>query len=302
MEGEQPTIAESEQAVPAIGAEQEVETEETEKPVDLQQPEGQAETEPEEDDGLDELDFGFKKYRVPKELKQDVENWRAATTKKEQSVAEQQKALETQRLKQAEASDAELDARANLRTVNSELERFKSFDWNAYQQLKQTDYVAAEEAWNYVQHLKGQKADLEGTIGKATQERTQAAQQDLAKRVEQTTSEATKIIPGLKAEAVAGKINELVSFAQSEGIPEQVLKDMWSPTLLKLLHRAQVGHLAMQKQATAAPKPAVQQPTLVPLEKVAGKSTPGASKSIGDLAKSGDMDAYVAARKAGRVR
>ncbi|HEU4549615.1 MAG TPA: hypothetical protein VFS01_07955, partial [Rhizomicrobium sp.] len=78
--------------------------------------------------------------------------------------------------------------------------------------------------------------------------------------------------------------------------------DNWSPQLLKLLHRARVGTLAMQKQATAAPKPANQQPTLAPLEKVAGKSTPAASKSLRDIAGSGDMEAYVAARKAGKVR
>lgn len=302
MEGEQPTIASSEPEVPAIAPDVSNEAE-VETPVDLQQPEGQVESEDQpEDDGLDDLDFGFKKYRVAKELKAAVEDWRASTTKKEQSVAEQARALEAGRLKQAEASDAELDARANLRAVNAELGRFKDYDWNAYQAHYQTDPMGADQAWNYAAHLRNQKTELEGALGRATQERTQFAQQDLAKRVEQTASEATKIIPGLRAEAVNDKVNELIAFAQSEGIPDQVLRDQWSPTLLKLLHRAHIGTLAMQKQATAAPKPAVPQPTLVPLEKVAGKSTPAASKSITDIAKSGDMEAYAAARKAGRVR
>ena len=281
---------------------------ETEKPVEIVDEEVIPDLPDDEidtptDDETDELEFGFKKYKVPKELKADVEAWRTATTQKEQTVATERKALEAARLKQAEATDAELDARAQLRTITAEMERFNAFDFNAYQQLKQTDFVGAEEAWAYKQHLKEQHAALTETVTKAASERTELSQQDLAKRVQETASEAIKIIPGLKADAVSNKVSELVSFAQSEGIPEQVLKDLWSPVFLKLLHRAQVGTLAMQKQATAAPKPAaVSQPVIAPLEKVAGRSTPAASKTIGDIAKSGDMEAYAAARKLGRVR
>lgn len=302
MEGEQPSIASvAEQAVPAIAPEIENE-EEVETPVDLQQPEGQETDEDQPpDDDLDELDFGFKKYRVPKELKAAVEDWRASTTKKEQSVAEQAKALETARLKQAEASEAELSARAELHGIKGQLAEFAKLTPQDWAYHMQNDPLGTQQARMQYDMLKDRQTELEATLGKATTERTAAAQQDLAKRVQETFSEASKIIPGLKAEATSKAIEELVAFAHSEGIPEQVLQDNWSPQLLKLLHRARIGTLAMQKQA-AAPKPAAAQPTIAPLEKVAGKSSPGASKSISDLAKSGDMEAYVAARKAGRVR
>ena len=166
----------------------------------------------------------------------------------------------------------------------------------------QNDPLGTQQARMQYDMLRERQAQLEGVVSSATKERTEAAQQALAKRVQETFAEATKIIPGTTAETVNKTIEELVQFAHSEGIPEQVLQDNWSPQLLKLLHRARVGTLAMQKQATAAPKPANQQPTLAPLEKVAGKSTPAASKSLRDIAASGDMEAYVASRKAGKVR
>lgn len=300
MDGEQPNVAANEQAVPAIDP-AEVETQEAEKPVDLQQPEeGQAATE-QEDDGLDELEFGFKKYRVPKDLKTDVEEWRKATTQKEQIVAEQKRALEADRLKQAQASDAELEARAELKGVKAQLAEYAKLttqDWQYYMQNDPLGTQQAQLQWNI---LKDRAAQLEGVVSNAAKERAGAAQQDLAKRVQETLAAAPKIIPGWKAETADTTIKELVEFAQSEGVSDQVLQDNWSPQLLKLLHRARIGTLTIEKQATAAPKP-TPQPTLVPLEKVAGKSTPGASKSLGDIAKSGDMEAYIAARKAGRVR
>lgn len=300
MEGEQPTIASEEQVTPAIP---EVEETEVETPVDLQQPEGQETDEDQpEDDGLDELDFGFKKYRVPKELKTAVEEWRSSTTKKEQSVAEQTRALEASRLKQAEASDAELDARAELKGIKGQLAEYAKLSANDWAYHMQNDPLGTQQARMQYDMLRERQAQLEGVVSSATKERTEAAQQALAKRVQETFAEATKIIPGTTAETVNKSIEELVQFAHSEGIPEQVLQDNWSPQLLKLLHRARVGTLAMQKQATAAPKPANQQPTLAPLEKVAGKSTPAASKSLRDIAASGDMEAYVASRKAGKVR
>ena len=300
MDGEQPTIASEEQVTPAIP---EVEETEVETPVDLQQPEGQETDEDQpEDDGLDELDFGFKKYRVPKELKTAVEEWRSSTTKKEQSVAEQTRALEASRLKQAEASDAELDARAELKGIKGQLAEYAKLSANDWAYHMQNDPLGTQQARMQYDMLRERQAQLEGVVSSATKERTEAAQQALAKRVQETFAEATKIIPGTTAETVNKSIEELVQFAHSEGIPEQVLQDNWSPQLLKLLHRARVGTLAMQKQATAAPKPANQQPTLAPLEKVAGKSTPAASKSLRDIAGSGDMEAYVAARKAGKGR
>lgn len=294
MEGEQTTVAEQE--LPAIGGvendpatqaeviEQEIETGE--------QP---------EDDGLDELDFGFKKYRVQKELKTAVEDWRSATTKKEQTLAEQTRALEAKAAQQAEADEAELDARAERRAIGKDIDAYGKMtpqDWSA---LEAQDPVGAGQHWRNYQMLKDRAATLDTELKTASSKRTEAAQHAFAKRVQETLSEAPRIIPGWKAETANQTIQDIVQFANSEGIPEQWLKDNWSPVLLKFLHRARIGSIAMTK-ATAAPAPSVQAAPIAPLETVAGKSTPAASRSLSDLAKAGNMDAYVAARKSGRAR
>src|SRR5690606_15287137 len=97
----------------------------------------------------------------------------------------------------------------------------------------------------------------------------------------------------------AATIDKLVAFATSEGIPEQVLKANWSPTLLGLLHKAHIGAQAIAKQA--APKQAA--PTAIaPLATVKAMSSPTTAKSVADLAKGDDMAAYAAARAAGKKR
>ena len=71
-----------------------------------------------------------------------------------------------------------------------------------------------------------------------------------------------------------------------------MLQDNWSPQLLKLLHRAHLGHNLLTKQ-TSAPKPTVVPPQ--PLQTVAGKSSPMNRSDLG----SADMETYVALRKKG---
>jgi hypothetical protein len=235
-----------------------------------------------------------KTYKIPKALESGILKNKDYTTKT-QSVAAKAKELEsreaeiTQRL---QATDEELNTRAQLRQVDAEIERFKDYDWNAFQQARQTDLLGAQEAWDYAQHLRQTKAGLEQVLGQSQQKRAQAAQQDLAKRFHETLAEAPKFIPGWTPETADKTIDELVRFANSEGIPEQFLKDNWSPTLLKFIHRAQLGHNLLSKTQAAPKPPAV---PLAPLATVNGKSTPAAR---GDLA-SADMETYVALRKKG---
>jgi hypothetical protein len=242
-----------------------------------------------------------KQFQVPKELEGEF-MMQADYTRKRQADAERAKELDEREAaitKQAEATEAELDARATLRTLNAEIDRFKDYDWATYQQHRRQDPMGADEAWQYKAHLQNQKAELEGTISKALIERTEKAQQDLAKRVQETAEAALKIIPGLTAENRGPAIDKLVAFAASEGVPEQTLKDLWSPTFLKILHQAQIGKMALSKQA--APKPAPK-PAPAPLQTVRAATSPQATRSLSDIAKSDDMEAYAAARAKGRTR
>jgi hypothetical protein len=278
---------------------------EKEKPTELPPPEP-VDNADELDDSAEQSAEDFvtverngKTYQIPRDLEGEL-LMQSDYTKKTQTVAEKAKALESRETeinRLAEATEAELDARAQLRGIDSEIERFKTFDFAAFQQARQTDPMGADEAWAYKQHLANQKAELEGVIGKTRSERTEKAQQDLAKRVQETTAFAQKEIPGFKPELT----DTLVKFAIDNGVPEDVLKANWSPVFYKLLHRAHLGDQAMKRQAAApkAPPPAA---PIAPLQTVTAKSQPAAKLSLAELAKQGRMEEYAAARKAGRVR
>jgi len=248
-----------------------------------------------------QIERNGKQYQVPKELEGEF-LMQSDYTKKTQTVAERAKALDEREAaigKQAEATEAELDARATLRTIETTLAEYAKLSPQDWQAHMQTDPLGTQQHRMQYEDLKAQKAELEGKISQAQAERTEKAQQDLAKRVQETLDAAMTIIPGITAETRGPAIDKLVAFANSEGIPEQVLKDNWSPTLLGLLHKAHIGALAIAKQS--APKPAPTPPA-APLQTVRTATSPQATRSLGDIAKSDDMEAYAAARAAGRKR
>lgn len=290
MADEQQAIAEL--ATPAI--EQEAEVEAPEVPQDVGEPEPEQEPEQEVADELDDFEHDGKTYKVPKALKGHLMKDKDYTQGK-QALADSRRALEAEQAKieeRSKATDEELDTRASLRAVNAELERFKTYDWNAYQLHRQQDPLAAEEAWNYAQHMRDQKAQLEGKIGQAQTQRTQAAQQAIAKRIEDTNAALAKEIPDWTP-AMAEKA---VRFALEQGVPGRVLGEIWSPAAYKLLRKAEIGDQLEKRQATP-PKPAQVATPVAPLQVVAAKAPPAQRKSLTDLAKSDsrdDMDAFAA--------
>ena len=257
-------------------------------------PEEGAATEPVDD--FDDYEYDGKALKVPKTLKEKLSRLDSMDkdyTTKSQSNAEFRKTLETREAQIEErlkATDEELNVRSQLRFVDAELERFKDFGWPQYQEALRVDPLGAQEAWAYAQNLRDQKAGLAEQLKQAEGKRSEVAQQDFAKRVQDTLAEATKIIPGSTPETVGKAIAELAEWAHSRGIPEQALKSNWSPQLLDLLYHAKVGHGLLTKQATA-PKPA-QTVVPQPLRTVTGKSSSPGSGSLEDLAKTGNMQAF----------
>lgn len=237
---------------------------------------------------LEEVDWNGKTFKAPKGVKDGI-LMQADYTKKTQAVSEQTKALEARRVEidqQAAATEEELRDRAVLLGVNAQIDQYKDVDWAT---LARTDPVGYNEHRARYEQLKEAAAETAKSLEAKQAERTQNAERDLANRVEETLKFAREKIPGFKPEL----IGTLVEFAQSEEIPEAAIKANWSPSFLKLLHKAHIGHLTLQKQANL-PKPTPAVP-LTPLAKVTGNSTPAARA---DLA-SADMEAYVAARRAG---
>lgn len=278
MADEELAIAGSALETPASETEQQqVETPETE--VETDEVDTEQEGEGPDDGGeeeVDELEFQFKKYQVPKSLKEAVEGLRADYTRKTQETAAKAKAfaaLETREAEieeRAKATEEELEARAELKSVTKTLEQFAKLtpeDWAAHEA---NDFAATQAAWRQYQMLKDQKAELDGKLTKAQAERTEKAQSDLTKRIQETLEHAQKNTSGLKPDAIP----KLVEFAEQLGVPEEAIKRNWSPIFADLLHYARIGKMAAAKQ-NAAPKPAgasTSAPT--PITPVAPKGAP----------------------------
>lgn len=271
-----------------------VESAPTTEPENLQAPaieEGApAEVVPQPDEDFEELEWSGKKFKAPKGLKDGV-LMHADYTRKTQEVAESRKALEQreqQLAQQAQASEEELNIRVGLRHINSELERLKDYGWNEYLAAAREDPLGAREAWDYKTHLQNQKAEAEQHISAKQGERTRAAQQDQAKRLEATLDYARKI-PGM----TQAMHEEVLSLPVSLGVPKERLAEVMDSTVYKVLYLARLGQQV--EAARAAPKPATPPAAPAPLTVVKGGSP--AQKSLAAI---DDMEEYVAARKAGR--
>ena len=289
MDGEQESIAEVEQEAPAI--ETEIEADE---PVNLDASDEDQDVEDElqpEDDDSEEFDWNGKKVRGPKGLKDGV-LMHADYTRKTQETSALRKELDdrSQRLdQQFQASEEYLDARADLRVVAKELERFKEYDWTQYQQHRLNDPLSADEAWNYAQHLRNQKGQLEASIQQHDGRRTAEAQQSVAKRMQETHEHVKANLKGWTPETD----KQVIDFATSKGITQDELRNTMDPRIYEMIYLARIGAQVLNKPA---PKPTAQAKPTEPLKVVGGRSTPAARKSLGEMS----MEEYAAARKAGR--
>ncbi|AWC25372.1 hypothetical protein CO731_04867 [Aminobacter sp. MSH1] len=285
MDGEQESIAEVELETPAI--EPEIEAEEPVSLEDGEEPETEAVP---EDDDSEEFDWNGQKVRGPKGLKDGV-LMHADYTRKTQETSAFKKELEERASRldqQFQASEEYLDARADLRTVTKELERFKDFGWNEYQALRQQDILSADETWNYVQHLKSQKNQLTATLSKHDESRSSEAQQSVAKRMNETQQFAQSTIKGWTPETD----KQVIDFALSKGATPKDITKLMSPLVYEMIYLARIGAQALNKPASK-PTP-TQQPA--PLRVVAAKANPPSRKSLSEMS----MEEYAAARQAGR--
>lgn len=260
-----------------------IEPEAEEQPVDLEAlreeaeaPEEEADqqpTEPVEEE--DEIEWNGKKFRAPKGVKDGI-LMHADYTKKTQEVALTRKELDerAERIaQQAKASEDEIQHRATMHTIDSELARFKDFDWNAYQMARQTDPFGADEAWNYKAHLLGQKQEVGKAISEAENVRSSEAQQEFAKRMNDTQAYARS--KGWTAETD----KQVLDFAFSKGADAKTLQSMMSPLVYETLYLARLGEELMKKPASPAK---ANTPPPAPLTTVASKSAPPVRRNLND--------------------
>lgn len=238
-----------------------------------QESEVDGETEGGDDEGegsdLSTIEIDGIEYQVPKALEGAfLKN--KDYTQKSQANAERARTLESREAEieeRAKATDEELDMRATLRGVEKQLADYEKLTPEDWAHHEASDPLGVQRHWRQFQLLQQEKAKLAGSLTEKQNARTQTAQQNLAKRVEETTAFAQKNIPNFKPELT----DKLVAFAQAEGIPDATLRQLWSPTFYKILHRAWIGEQTLKTPVKPAPKTEAQ---AQPLKTIAAKSNP----------------------------
>lgn len=273
---------------------QEVET--PEEPVNLESDEGEAETDEENPDGVDdeggddaaqfvEVEYNGKTYQVPPELEKAIMLDRDYT-QKSQANAETKRQLET-RMQEVEqlgrVTNEEMGIKVHLMGIDEQLQQYANVDW---QRLENEDPIGAQSHWRQYQTLKDRYTQALGHLQQKEQERTQLAEQETERRMEETLKFAQKNIKGWTPEIDA----KVTRFAMTElGFDQATLKGALSPQVYRTLYLAEVGFNALSRQQGAKPAQPVK---AKPLQKVNAKANPSAKRSLAEM----DMDEYVATR------
>lgn len=208
-------------------------------------------------------------------------------TTKTQEVAEAKKALAAEReawklQQQRDDEDTKLDS--ELFSVERDLARYKDVDWHS---LRQNDPDAASGHFQDMTLLRQRRDELAQQKQGRVQEKSQNAQQEVAKRFEEAKDWAVKNIPNYGPELLA----KLDAYTESVGIGMDDLRANMSPKFMRMIYDGFVGHEVRSKAATKAP----QKSNVMPLKQIKAKST-GTNRT--DLT-AASMEDYAAARRKG---
>lgn len=274
------------------------ETEVEEKPVaaETAEPEGEEpEQEQPPEDPEEDFEFGHRTYKVPKSLKEGFEGWRAGATKRDQEIAEERKALAREREEQSKASKEVVQKRGQLALAEHMIQQFQNLPWD---DLEAENPQLAQTQLRKMKQWEISRDTLSQEVADAERKSTEDAQRDTATRVQQALTELRRDIPNWSN----GVGRQVAEFAMSDlNYTAAELVGMTDARLGKLMHQAYLGSQLMKKQAAAkaAPQPAVAETPIARVDSRAG--SPQSRRSLADLAKGNDMEAYSKARKAGRA-
>ena len=271
-----PTETEGPVDLDEISTETEEETADTETETEAEtaETETEEETAPEEPELVD-IEVNGKTYKVPADLK-DGYLMQADYTRKTQEVANLRKegeSLKEQAAALYQTSQEYIDAKAAVRVIESQLERYQNTNW---QQYINEDPMGAQAAYIEFQELKAQHQQGVQYLQNADAQRTAKAEQDIANRLQETRKFAQEKIPGYSIDLE----NKVVEFATKElGFDIEQIRASINPAIFKTMHLAWLGSQSLQKQQTA-PRPAA--PTQ-PLKTVSSKASPVVTKNPEDM-------------------
>ena len=231
-----------------------------------------------------EIERNGKRYSVPKELHGEL-MMNADYTRKTQETAELRKTLqerEQQIADRSQATDDELQARAALMGLDSQLQQYNSLDWNRFQQ---EDPLGAQAEWMKFQQMKDARGQVAGILETAQKTRSEQMEQAIATRLQETAEYAQKNIKGW-SHALDEKISDFA--VKDLGFEPQQLRRALNPQLYRMMHLAYLGQQTITKLDA---KPAATSQAK-PLTTIASKAAPAARKDLGSMS----MEEYAAHR------
>lgn len=249
-----------------------------------------------EEDGqieTEEVEFNGKKYAVPKELAPNL-MMQADYTRKTQEVAELRKETEAEKAtwqQQAKIREQLFNEKADLHQVEKRLGAFRNVNW---QQWQAQDPNGSQAALAEYTQLRDYHQGLSGHI--------QGREAELASQIEQSTvASLNKAVEALNKPDPKmgwdGKFDEdrktkIMNFGVSEGYTQEQMASLDNPLMVKHLWEAyQYRELKKQQRTT---------PARTPAEPAAKVPTSRASSPVN--ARTASMEAYAAARKAGKIK
>lgn len=214
-----------------------------------------------EDDDHEEVERDGQKYRIPKALKGEL-LMQADYTKKTQTLAEERKAFEQERQNARQVNEEMLNARAQVMFLDQQLQQYSQVDW---QTLSAQDPLKAQQLWIDYSQMKDRRQGAAATYSQAEQQLQLKAQQEFAKRAEETRSAIQRDVKDWSPELE----KNLVGFAKTLGYPDQQIQMALAtdPASVKLLHMAYQFNQTL-KNATKPPQVPKIDPK--PVNKVSG--------------------------------
>jgi len=207
---------------------------------------------------IEDVDYEGKKYAVPKEIK-DALLRQADYTRKTQEIAEHRRQIEQERAsvqQLAKAENEHLQDLANLRLTENVLQRYQGANW---QQMAAEDPAGTQARWIDYQQAQEARRFVAERISQHQNQRGLQAQQELAKRVQE--SEAA--LASDDKTWTEARSAELSAFIQKQyGFNRDELAQALSPKFVRLMRDAMTGRQALTK-ATAKPPPEQVKPAVV---------------------------------------
>lgn len=207
---------------------------------------------------VEDVDYEGKKYTVPKEIKEALLR-QSDYTRKTQEIAETRRQIEAERASVQQLAKAEqehLQDLANLRLTENVLQRYQGANW---QQMAAEDPAGTQARWIDYQQAQEARRFVAERISQHQNQRGLQAQQELAKRVQE--SEAA--LASDDKTWTEARSAELSAFIQKQyGFNRDELAQALSPKFVRLMRDAMTGRQALTK-AVAKPPPEQVKPAVV---------------------------------------